>query len=382
MRNLRRPLIGMVIAALSFATITGAGVRIRDSSLGETEKQILISAIVIAVAGILLIFDLAVAGTKFTLLGVWSALLTLGTGFWAIWMVWGHDPNDELRNYLVAFAIASASLAQICLLIGWGARFKLVVAITALLALAVAGAAGYYLFGPAEHPDWLVPAGVTLASLDALGTLVALVATFVEHRSAIDPYGDPPFTTPLRERYGQPLDSEWLPLADEAPALTMWEEAIGTQPSGTGPEELASAAFGDNDRAAHPAATPAFDPATHRVWTESWQADRMDAESDLESASEALSEAPLGAVSLADAEPEVEAEAQPAAEPDPVPAASIPSAAPSGGSGPILQNGSTVLLSAEVEWQLLESSRKFGMTPDEIVLAALDGINELDAEDD
>jgi hypothetical protein len=213
-----------------------------------------------------------------------------------------------------------------------------------------------------------------LAILDGLGTIIALVATFLEHRSIVDPYGEPPFTTPLRERYGQPLDSEWLPLADEAPALTMWDEAIGTATSRSGPTELASAAFGDDVLAGLPVAAAAVDPATHRVWTQSWQAGGMDAESDFQAELEAVTD-PV-------AEPEVAFDPELGPELDQVPAAPTP--APNGnrtGSAPILHNGSTVLLSADVEWRLLESSRKFGMTPDEIVRAALDGINELDDED-
>lgn len=369
MRNVRRLVVSIAAVALSFAAVTGAGVRIRGGSMGDTEKEILLTALIAGGVMVLLSWCLTV-GKWGAVLGVPGALATVATGGWAVALVWrhelawGHKPADPLFTNLLAAAVAAATLAQICLMIGYAGRLKLLAALTVPLILTVAGFAYYFLFGPSDLPGWFNRAWIAVGALDGLGTLVSVaLVRWGARKSAAESAAEPTFSTPLRNRYGRPAGSETpgrskghepLPaLADEDDDdFTMWDEVVRQREVPDAPAmsepELATATWPRHGVAAE---------SSPVLWTERWDDD----------ATEVIPK--MGPDEVFDPAPATEPEATPA---EPPTSDDEPSA-------PRLP-GPAVLLSSDVEWRLIQTARKFGLTPDDIVEAAISGMNELDDE--
>lgn len=394
MTKLKRLLVGITVVSLTFAGVTGAGVRIRNTAFGDTEYQVVAGTLAAALVAILLLCYSAVASTKALVLGIWGAGLTLGTATWVAWLLATGASLKDQQDYVIGLTIAAATLAHICVLIGTCGRLKWIVALTILCILGVAGFAGYYLYGPAKRPEWFETAAIVVAGLDGFGTVTALVLAFLRRNTTADDAGESTFTTPLRNRYGRPLDSEPLPALAE-PGRTMWDEARSTaKPGGVVEGAMTGSAL------TTVAAAAAAEAAKPLAWTEAWRASTTDSDEQfsieamavgqgktLAAEPEPLAEPPLVADEVAPTEPEfVEPEPEAAPEPEAGAAAEAvdepPAETEPQPSLPPLDQHPTVLLSADIEWRLLESSKKYGISPDEIVLAAIQGIDELDDEDD
>ena len=120
MTDFRRPALFVTIGSFSFAALLGVLALLSGGDFGEGQVNVLLSTLLVGITSVAVLCYLATAGTPFRAVGALGSLVAVPTLVIGLLLVWTRigDTHESLSWKPFAIgSIASASLAQVSLLL-------------------------------------------------------------------------------------------------------------------------------------------------------------------------------------------------------------------------------------------------------------------------